>query len=915
MNTVKLPPGCPRCGSAVPTDAPGGLCPRCVLLGAATLIDPTGSHRISPPSRERLQEAFPQMEILEFIGQGGMGFVYSARQRHLDRRVALKILPVTTGNDPTFVERFIREGRLLARLNHPNIVAVYDFGQTGDLCYLVMEFVDGVNLRQAMRSGRFSPREALAIVPRICEALQYAHEQGVLHRDIKPENILLDAAGRVKIADFGIAKLVGDQTTDFTLTASGVRLGTPHYMAPEQVEAPSDVDHRADIYSLGVVFYELLTGELPLGRFAPPSAKADLDARIDEIVLRALAKERELRQQSAGEVKTQVEDIQSTPRSAGTATPAGTSTPTPTPPAVAPVSGLRLAPEHQSYALLGMGALLVILLADALPLTGATVGVVASSFRSGPLAISMALASIGFAAWLGRLAWMRRNVLLEPFGVLQLPGPQGQAVRITASTLYGVLAARLILQSMAYLGLVFGSVGQALQYHPVLSLVAIIGLTVAGLFIYRRLHAPAPSQTPAEAPSWMTRAGGWFVAAGLLSLVPTVLSWNGHVRVWTPGSWLAVVGLALLTRNRMWRTVALAVSWPLLVGGIFALAFLPVLAGQDSLVWPGVIQDFRGTLAVLGWLEWAAFVAAIAALQNREVKAACGIPVPSLPATRPNPWPHRLFWLIVGTLLLVGSATITGFLVPALQRGGNEAALPFAPLIPFATGALIAWLYRRTRPSTASARPEAEWSPWPKRIFISLVLLVFLPALLFLGGLLLPRLAQDRHARGELPPPELLAQPASWQPPYPHFIQTPEGAAFSVDQEGSTPFVVFFDGLLNQSSEDIEDPVAQSWTNRGILEIPGKAQIRYERRSSSPELLLLGNQEFQLEAGRLFVMDPTGRCRQVRVTPSRPEPESIGELRRLAGFEVPGGSDGTVPGIPTEPRNIPAPPLETGPQP
>ena len=178
MNTVKLSPGCPRCGSAVPADAPGGLCPRCVLLGAATPNDPGGIHRIPPPPVERLQEAFPQLEILEFVGQGGMGFVYSARQRHLDRLVALKILPVATGNDPTFVERFIREGRLLARLNHPNIVAVYDFGQTGDLCYLVMEFVDGVNLRQAMRSGRFSPREALAIVPRICEALQYAHDQG-----------------------------------------------------------------------------------------------------------------------------------------------------------------------------------------------------------------------------------------------------------------------------------------------------------------------------------------------------------------------------------------------------------------------------------------------------------------------------------------------------------------------------------------------------------------------------------------------------------------------------------------------------------------------------------------------------------------------------------------------------------------
>src|SRR6185503_14751412 len=145
---------------------------------------------------------------------------------------------------------------VLARLNHPNIVSVFDFGQTGGFYYLLMEYVDGVNLRQAMRAGRFSPGEAL----------QYAHEQGVLHRDIKPENILLDAKGRVKIADFGIAKLVGEDQPNVTLTNTGAALGTPHYMAPEQLKSPGDVDQRADIYSLGVVFYEMLTGELPIGR-------------------------------------------------------------------------------------------------------------------------------------------------------------------------------------------------------------------------------------------------------------------------------------------------------------------------------------------------------------------------------------------------------------------------------------------------------------------------------------------------------------------------------------------------------------------------------------------------------------------------------------------------------------------------
>jgi predicted Ser/Thr protein kinase len=253
--------------------------------------------------------AFPNLEIVELIGVGGMGAVYRARQPKLDRWVALKLLPEGSGSDPAFGERFLREARVLARLNHPNIVGVYDFGQNGEFCYLLMEYVDGVNLRQAMRAGKFSPTQALALVPQVCSALQFAHDAGVMHRDIKPENILLDAQGRVKLADFGIAKLLGEPTGDPALTLTGTSVGTPQYMAPEQIEHPADVDHRADIYSLGVVFYELLTGELPLGRFAAPSAKTPLDARIDDIVLRALAKEREMRQQSADEVRTAVERV------------------------------------------------------------------------------------------------------------------------------------------------------------------------------------------------------------------------------------------------------------------------------------------------------------------------------------------------------------------------------------------------------------------------------------------------------------------------------------------------------------------------------------------------------------------------------------------------------------------------------
>jgi serine/threonine protein kinase/predicted small lipoprotein YifL len=293
---------CPVCHSPIPAHAPGGLCPACLLRDAE---DPPAHGRTIPPLEE-IAAAFPHLEILGLLGHGGMGVVYKARQPALDRTVALKILLPELGRDPAFAERFAREARVLGKLNHPNIVTVFEHGERDGFFYLMMEYVDGVNLRQAMHAGRFTPEQALAIVPGICDALQAAHAQGIWHRDIKPENILLDAAGGVKIADFGIARIVGDPQRDFTLTRTGNALGSAAYMAPEQHEKPHDVDHRADIYSLGVVLYEMLTGELPLGRFPAPSRCAEVNARVDEIVLRTLEKERELRHQSAAEVKSDV---------------------------------------------------------------------------------------------------------------------------------------------------------------------------------------------------------------------------------------------------------------------------------------------------------------------------------------------------------------------------------------------------------------------------------------------------------------------------------------------------------------------------------------------------------------------------------------------------------------------------------
>ena len=286
---------CSQCQKEVAADAPGGLCPVCVLKGASE------SHVVAGvPPVSAMQAAFPQFKIVDCIGRGGMGIVYRAEEKDGGRAVALKVLDPSFNEEADFAERFEREARMLEDLKHPNIVSIYDFGKTEDFFWLTMELVDGVNLRQAMHTEKFTPQQALEIIPALCSALQYAHENGVYHRDVKPENILLGTSGVVKVADFGIARMVGEKA-EFTLTKTGSALGTTAYLAPEQIESPGDVDHRADIYSLGVVFYEMLTGSLPLGRFPAPSTKSASHPDLDEIVFRALEKERELRYQHAGD--------------------------------------------------------------------------------------------------------------------------------------------------------------------------------------------------------------------------------------------------------------------------------------------------------------------------------------------------------------------------------------------------------------------------------------------------------------------------------------------------------------------------------------------------------------------------------------------------------------------------------------
>jgi serine/threonine protein kinase len=269
-----------------------------------------GAPRLDPREIEAL---LPQFEIHDLLGQGGMGAVFKARHRLKRRWVALKVLfPRQTG-ERAFAERFAREARTLETLHHANIVALHEAGEVQGRLYLAMEYVDGRTLRDLLRTGQLAPATTFDIVRQLCDALEAAHVQGIVHRDLKPENVLLNNLGNVKLADFGLAKLRSLDAPQRTLTGEMETMGTPHYMAPEQIENPRGVDHRADLFSLGVLFYELLTGELPLGRFQAPSKLSSIDERIDELILRALDKHPARRQAGIVAFRNELDHILNTP--------------------------------------------------------------------------------------------------------------------------------------------------------------------------------------------------------------------------------------------------------------------------------------------------------------------------------------------------------------------------------------------------------------------------------------------------------------------------------------------------------------------------------------------------------------------------------------------------------------------------
>ena len=268
-----------------------------------------------PPTLEEMQAMLPQYQFMSLLGRGGMGAVYKAVQISLDRVVAIKVLPgdLIDDTDAQFAERFKNEARTMAKMNHPAIVNLWDFGETQTgLLFIVMEFIDGTDVSQMIRSqGKLPEDYALSITAHVCDALQYAHDHGVIHRDIKPANILINQEGAVKVADFGLAKQ--SDTGLSGLTKTNMAMGTPDFVAPEALSPGTVVDGRADLYAVGVMLFQMLTGEIPRGMWTLPGTRLGTDPRFDAIINKAMQTDRELRYQSAAEIRQELHMITVTP--------------------------------------------------------------------------------------------------------------------------------------------------------------------------------------------------------------------------------------------------------------------------------------------------------------------------------------------------------------------------------------------------------------------------------------------------------------------------------------------------------------------------------------------------------------------------------------------------------------------------
>ena len=275
-----------------------------------------------PPDPADLAPFFPSYDVQCLIAAGGMGAVYCAVQKSLDRAVALKILPQEFGDDAAFCAGFEAEAKAMARLNHPNLIAVYDFGEIQGMLYIIMEYVPGKSVYHSAYGKKIDPREVIRLVAGICNGLAHAHENGIIHRDIKPSNILLDVNAQPKIGDFGLAGPFGRK-----LKEGDEIFGTPHYTAPEVVSSPHSVDYRADIFSIGVMLHELLTGKLPAEDQRSASVIVRCDPRFDAIIRKATQTLPSARYSSAKEMAKDLQAITSATVSNGPKVPRGRTVP------------------------------------------------------------------------------------------------------------------------------------------------------------------------------------------------------------------------------------------------------------------------------------------------------------------------------------------------------------------------------------------------------------------------------------------------------------------------------------------------------------------------------------------------------------------------------------------------------------
>lgn len=268
------------------------------------MTDPDVASGFRAPEPEELAELFPQYEIQRLVATGGMGAVYEAVQKSLERLVAIKILPGEFAQDLDFCAAFEAEAKAMGRVNHPNLIGVFDFGEVGGMLYIIMEYVEGQSLHEFCEGQPIKSSEAIRLMVGICEGLSHAHEHGVLHRDIKPANILLDPHMQPKIGDFGLARPI-----DRKIEEGEMIFGTPGYTAPEVLEPPHEFDHHADIFSLGVLLHELLTGKLPTADPRTASVQVRSHPRLDAVIRKATHPDPAQRFETATEMAEEIAKI------------------------------------------------------------------------------------------------------------------------------------------------------------------------------------------------------------------------------------------------------------------------------------------------------------------------------------------------------------------------------------------------------------------------------------------------------------------------------------------------------------------------------------------------------------------------------------------------------------------------------